>query len=83
MCMRHRGGMQTGSNQSGEVSHVHHQVGTDFISDPAELGEIQASRVRRPARQNQFGTPLMRKPSHLVHIHPMIVGAHVVTHSVV
>jgi hypothetical protein len=75
--------VQPGGDQPGEVGHVDHQVRTDLVGDPPELGEVQLPRVRRPAGDDQLRTALVRQPLDLGHVHPVVVGPHVVGGDVV
>ena len=83
VCVRDRVGVQTRGHQSGEVGHVHHQVGTDEIRDPAELGEVELAGVRRPAGHDQLRAVLERELLHLSHVDEHVLFAHLVWHDAV
>ena len=70
MGVRHRGRVQPGCHQAGEVRHVHHQVGAHQIGDPAELGEVQLPGVGGPAGDDQLRLVLQRQALHLGHVDP-------------
>src|SRR5262249_58639072 len=71
--VRHRGGVQAGGDQPGEVGHVDHQVGVHRVGDAAELGEVQLPGVGRPAGDDQLWAVLIGELLHLGHIHPVVV----------
>jgi hypothetical protein len=81
--VRDRVWVQTRGHQSGEVGHVHHQVGADEIGDPAELGEVELAGVRRPAGHDQLRAVLEREFLHLSHVDEHVLFAHLVRHDAV
>ena len=75
--------MQSRGHQAGEVRHVDHEIGPDLVGDPAELREVELSRVGRPAGEDQLGTPLVGHPLDLGHVDEVVVLGHVVGRDVV
>ena len=61
--VRHRGGVQPGGDQAGEVRHVDHQVGVDLVGDLPEPFEVQLPRVGRPAGDDQLRRVLAGQPA--------------------
>ena len=57
--VRHRRRVQPGGDQPGEVRHVHHEVGADFVGDLPEPGEVELARVGRPTGDDQLRTVLV------------------------
>ena len=47
--MRHRGRVQTGGDEAGEVRHVGPQIRADLVGDGAERLEVEGARVGGPA----------------------------------
>ncbi len=83
MRVRDGGGMQSRGDQTGEVRHVDHQVGTDFVGDAAEFGEVELPRIGRPAGQDQLGLAFVGQPLDLGHVDQVVVLGHVVGGDVV
>jgi len=50
-----RRGMKIGRNQTGDMGHVHEEVGTDFVADGTELAEIDVARVGRGTGNDHLG----------------------------
>ena len=46
--------MEARGDESGEVGHVDHEVGTDGVGDAAELGEVELPGVGRPAGDDEL-----------------------------
>ena len=74
MGVRHRVGVQTSRHQTGEMSHINPQVGTNFIGNLTEFREIQLTGVCRPPGNNNLGTLSERKLPNLLHIDPTVVA---------
>ena len=70
--VRHGRRVQTGGDQACEVGHVDHQVGADLVGDPAELGEVEVTRVGRPARDDELGPVLERQATDLSHVDTVV-----------
>ena len=81
--VRHRGRVQPGGDEPGEVRHVHHQVGAHGVGDPAELGEVQLPGVRGPAGNDQRRLVLLGQALHLGHVDPVVLLADLVRDDVV
>src|SRR5690606_36672540 len=81
--VRHRGRVQTGGHQAGEVRHVHPQLGPDLVGDLTEGGEVEVPRVGGPARDDDVGTVLQRLLAHLVHLDAVGLRVHAVGTDVV
>ena len=81
--VRNRRGVQTRSDQTGEVRHVDHQIGADFVGDAPELGEVELTRVGRPAGEDQFRLAFTSEPPNLVHVDPVVVFPYVIRGDVV
>ncbi len=62
------------------MGHVHHQKRADFIGDFAEAFEIDLTRVRGRAGEDELRLFAMGDLAHLVVIDQVIVGAHAVRH---
>jgi len=60
--------MHPGGDQSGDMSHVDHQLGSDFISDRPEGGEIQDAGVGARSGDDQLRPVLQCQSPHLVHV---------------
>ena len=82
VCVRDGVRVQTRSHQAREVSHVHPQVRTDFVSNRSERGEVQLTGVRGPAGNNQLGTLSQSQFTHLLHVNTAGL-VHAVRHNVV
>ena len=73
---RHRVGVNACGYQTGYVSHVHEQIGTDLVGNGAEAGEIQHLGVSREASHDHLRLVLQGQPLDLVVIdHAVIVDA--------
>ena len=83
MGVRHRGRVQAGGHQSGEVGHVHHEVGAHGIGDPAEPGEVELAGVRGPAGDDQGRPVLPGQAFDLGHVDPVVLFADLVRDDVV
>ncbi len=81
--VRHRGGVQPGGDEPGEVGHVHHQVGADRVGDPAELGEVELAGVGGPAGHDEGRLVLLGQALHLGHVDPVVIFADLVRDDVV
>ena len=56
--VRQRARMHAAGHQPGEMRHVHHEIGADFVGDRAEAGEIDEARIGRAAGDDQLGPVL-------------------------
>ena len=66
--------MQTGGNQTGNVSHIDNQNGTYFIGDFLHLGKVDDARIRRSAAHNQRRTAFLCLAQHFVVIQKLGFG---------
>ncbi|CDC63331.1 putative uncharacterized protein [Clostridium sp. CAG:448] len=64
--IRHRGGVQTGGDKTGDVCHIHHQIGADPIGNLTETGKINHARIGGSACKDQLGAGFQCQPFHLV-----------------
>ena len=80
---RHRIRINTGSNQAGDVSHINHQVSTDFIGDGTEAREVEHLRVSRETGDDHFRFVLNGKTFDFVVINQTGFRIQTVLHSVV
>jgi hypothetical protein len=72
-----------GRDQPREVGHVGHQVRADRVGDLAEAGEVELTRVRRPAGQDQLRARVLGELRELVHVEPRVLLADAVGDDVV
>ncbi len=70
--VRYRGGMQSGGDQSGEMRHIHPQVGAHLVGDLPERREILVPRIRRPTGDDHLRPRIPCDGPHVVHIHPVV-----------
>ena len=75
--------MQAGGDQAGEVGHIDHQVGADLVGDAPERGEVELTRVGRPAGQDGLRAVFPGQPLDLGHVDQVVLFAHVVGGDVV
>ena len=54
MRVRKRRGMRAAGDEAGEMRHVDHQIGADFVADLAEALEVDDARIGRAAGDDQF-----------------------------
>ena len=80
MGVRERTGMRAAGDEAGEVRHVDHELGADFVGDLAEAAEVDNARIGRTAGDDHLGLVLPREPGHLVHVDAVVVAAHAVRH---
>ncbi len=78
--MRHWRGMNAAGDEAGDVGHVDHEIGADFVGDLAEPLPVPDARIGGAAREDQLGLVLARLGGDLVHIEQMIFAAHAVAH---
>ena len=64
--------VQTRGDQAGEVRHVDHQVRADLVGDAAERGEVELTRVGRPAGQDQLRAVFPGQALDLVHVDQVV-----------
>ncbi len=64
----HRARVQAGGDEAGEVGHVDDEEGADRVCDLAEAGEVELTRVRRPAREQHLRPALLGDGRHGVHV---------------
>jgi hypothetical protein len=81
--VRHRVGVEACGDEAGEVGHVHHQVGTDEVGDPAELGKVELAGVGGPAGHDELGLVLQGQGLDLGHVNAEVRFADVVRDHVV
>ncbi len=74
----HRVGVDAGSDQTGNVCHVHKQECTDLIGNSAETWEIQHAGIGREASHDHFGFVLNGKPFDFVIVDQARVGVQAV-----
>ena len=77
VCIGHGVGMQTGSNQTGNVSHVNEQVCANLVSDLAELCEVDHTGICGSTGDDHLGLVLVSQLTDLV-IVDVAVGVHTV-----
>ncbi len=80
MGVRERARIETGADQTREVSHVDEQVGTDFIGNGTKLGEVDAAGIGRAARNNELGLVLVSELAHLVEINEVGLRVDTIVH---
>ncbi|CFE45358.1 Uncharacterised protein [Mycobacterium tuberculosis] len=83
MGVRHRAGVHASGDQAGEMRHIHHEHGVDFVGDGAEAGEIQLAWVRRPAGDDHFGPVCARCLGDGIHVDQVVLFGHLVGGGVV
>ncbi len=66
MCVLHRVLQQTGSDQAGRVSHIHHEDGAHLVSDGAHALPIPFAGVGRCTADDQLGFVFQRLALHIV-----------------
>src|SRR5690606_19300578 len=64
-----RAGVQAGRDEPGEVGHIDPELGTDLVGDRPEGGEVELTRVGRPAGDDGRRPVLERLLAHRVHVH--------------
>lgn len=70
--------MKPGGDESGEVGHVDHEVGTDRVGDAAELGEVELTGVGRPACDDELRLVLVGEAFDLGHVDASGLGVEAV-----
>ena len=50
-----RVGVQAGGDQAGDMGHVHHQLGIDFVGNGAQARKVEMARVGAGAGNDQLG----------------------------
>ena len=74
--VRHRVGVRTGGDEPAEVRHVDHEQGADLVGDAAERREVELTRVRRPAGDDELRPGLERGRTDGVHVDPERLRIH-------
>ena len=75
--------IKPGGDESGEMSHVHHQVGASLIGDCAEAGEVDGAGIGRAASDNQLWPLAQREVADLVEVDALAVPGDAVSGDVV
>ena len=75
MRMRKRARMRAAGDKAGEMRHVDHQIGADFVGNFAEAAEIDDPRIGRAAGNDHLRPMLFGQPLHLVHVDEVGVAA--------
>ena len=75
--------VHAGCDEAREVGHVHPQVRADLVGDLAEAGEVELTRIRRPAGDDDPGLVLDGEAVHLVHVDQTRLGVDAVGDDVV
>ena len=70
--------MDTGSHQTRDVSHVHHQIGAHLVGDGPEFGEVQRPGIGAGARQDQLGIAFLCQLQYLVVVDDLGIVLHAV-----
>ena len=52
--VRHGRRMHASGDQAGEVGHVDHEVGADFVGDGAHAGEVEDARIGAAAADDDL-----------------------------
>ncbi len=52
--------VQSGGDQSGDVSHIHHELGAHLVGDLAEAGEVHLAGIGGSACQDHLGLVFQR-----------------------
>ena len=83
MGIGNRAGMQTCSNQTGDVSHIDHEVSAHLVGDFAHALEIDDARVSGSAAYDELGLVLLGEALHLVVVDKLGFGVNAVGDDVV
>ncbi len=78
-----RVGIRLARHQTGEVSRVHHEYGTDLVCDLAESLVVERPAVGRVTRQENLGPMLLGELFDLVHVDHLGDGIDAVGNKVV
>ena len=70
--------MHAAGHQTGDMRHIHVQIGTDFIGDLAEGGPVPFAAVSGAAGEDQLGLVLARLGADLVHVQQLVLLAHAI-----
>jgi hypothetical protein len=65
--------MRATGNEAGEMRHVDHEIGADFVGDLAEALEIPHARISGAAGDDQLRLLAARLLGNLVHVEHLIV----------
>ena len=76
-------GCSPAATKTGEMRHVHHQVGADLVGDLAEPGEVELARVGRPSGDDQLRLVLPGGFGDAVHVDEVVLLGHPVGGDVV
>ena len=68
IAMGHRAGMHSSGHEAGDVGHIGEQIGTHFISDGTEGGEVDGAWIRGIAANNQLRLVLQSQLADRLHI---------------
>ena len=80
--VRHRARDRLARDQTDEVRRIHHEDGSDLVSDLTEGGEVDQSRDGRATADDHLGLVLASQVTHLVVVDVLGRGVHAVVHRV-
>ena len=60
--------MQASRDQTSEMRHINHEIGTDRIGDLAEFREIPMARIGRTPCDDQLGSMLLGELGDIIHV---------------
>src|ERR1051326_800651 len=81
--MRHGRRMRASSYQAGDVRHIDHEFGTDFVGYLPHPRKIDDAGVSASSADNHFGTLANGDLLHLVIINGFSVFAHAISNDLV
>ncbi|CUH43720.1 hypothetical protein RUM4293_02615 [Ruegeria atlantica] len=82
MRMREGAGVLTRCHQTGEVRHVHVQVGADHVGDLAHAGKVDLSRNGRAAGDDQLGLVFFCQRLDLIIVQHVVFFADAILHRI-
>src|SRR5690606_32013076 len=82
MRMRNWRRMNATGYQASNMSHIDHQIGSDFIGDFPETLPVPNSRIGRTTGEDKLGLGFTRKSGNLVHVNQMIVLTHAIRYDI-
>ena len=70
--------MHAAGHQTGEVRHIHKQIGADLVGDFAEGREVPKPGIGASPGDDQLGPVFTRQLRDLLHVQPLILAPHAV-----
>lgn len=72
--MRHRRGMRTAGNETRDMRHVDHKIGTHLMGDVGKCLEVDDARISRRTGNDKIRLDLLGNGANLVHVERSVSG---------